>query len=164
MRLKIANLEDRSRQNNIKIRGGPEAIIPAKITPYLQQLFRKLIHSLTAQELLIDRGHRIHKLQSLHESVPRDILACIHFFHTKEYLMRATRSSQVLPEPSTKIALYIDISAAKAQARKAFTSVTSILLEHKIPYKWWVPHQTPGYLPTTADLHFNTQRWDQTTP
>lgn len=43
LRLKVADLEDRSRRNNIKIRGVPESLAPPEIVPYLHQLFRKLI-------------------------------------------------------------------------------------------------------------------------
>lgn len=53
--------------------------------------------------------------------------------------MRAARSLRNLPEPFSKIQLYNDISAATSQARKAFTPVTLILMEHKITYKWGFP-------------------------
>lgn len=35
----------------------------AEIVPYLHQLFRKVVLTLMAQDLLIDRSHRIHKPQ-----------------------------------------------------------------------------------------------------
>lgn len=139
LRLKMANLEDRSRWNNIKIRGVPEAITPAEVVPYLHQLFRKILPTLMPHDLLVDRAHRIHKPQHLPESLPRDILARVHFFHSKEQIMRPARSLCNLPELFSKITLYNDISAATSQARKAFAPVTSILMEHKITYKWGFP-------------------------
>lgn len=40
LRLKIADLEDSSRRNNIKIRGVSESLAATEIIPYLHQLFR----------------------------------------------------------------------------------------------------------------------------
>ena len=52
-KLKVADLEDRSRRNNLKIRGIPEAVKPQDFIPYLQQIFLKLIPDLTPRDLLI---------------------------------------------------------------------------------------------------------------
>lgn len=137
LRLKVADLEDCSRGNNIKIKGVPEAKTPAEIVPY--QFFCKMLPTRTKQDLLKDRAHRIHKSQHLPGSLPRDILARINFFHSKEYIMRAARSMHTLPELFSKITLYNDISAVTSQVRKAFGPVTTILMEHKITYKWGFP-------------------------
>lgn len=79
LHLKIANLENPSRWNNIEIRWVPEAITTTEIT-YLHQLFHKILQSITTQDMLIDQAHGIHKLQYLPASLPRDILACVIFF------------------------------------------------------------------------------------
>lgn len=48
---KIADLEDRSRQNNIKFKDIPELIKSAELTTYLQHLFLKLLPHLTTADL-----------------------------------------------------------------------------------------------------------------
>lgn len=106
---------------------------------YLHQLFCKLIPSLTTNDVLINRAHRIHKPQHLPASIPRDILAQMHFFHVEKNIMQAARSLYSLPEPFDKISLYNDTSAATSQACKSFPLVTSVLNEHKLPYKWIHP-------------------------
>lgn len=114
LHLKIADLEDRSQ----KVRGVPVSLPPSEIMPYLHHLFCKLISLLSTNDMLIDRAHRIDKQQNLPASLSRNILACVHFFHTKEN-MRAARSLRSPPKLFAKISLFNDISAATSQAHKA---------------------------------------------
>lgn len=58
---KMADLEDRSRRNNLKIRGIPETVPPAELSSYLQQFFKLLVPSLTTLDFTIHRAHRIFK-------------------------------------------------------------------------------------------------------
>lgn len=80
IKIKLADLEDRCRQNNIKFRGIPESIKPNEITDYLQQLISKLLPRFNACDTLIDQTHRIANPSDLPEDSPRDVLARIHFF------------------------------------------------------------------------------------
>ncbi|XP_056425356.1 uncharacterized protein LOC130366998 [Hyla sarda] len=83
LREKIADLEDRSRRNNLKLRGVPESIQPMDIPSYVRSLIQTVLPDCTPQELEVDRAHRIPKPRHLDESVPRDILARVHFFYHK---------------------------------------------------------------------------------
>lgn len=87
LQLKVADLEDHSRRNNLKIRGVPKAVKPNDLIPYLQQLFLKTIPNLTPKDLLMDRAHRIPKPAHLPDTVPRDVLTRIYFYHIKERLL-----------------------------------------------------------------------------
>lgn len=46
-------------ETTIKIWGIPESVPPQELTQYLQSLFNILVPSLSAQDLLIDKVHRI---------------------------------------------------------------------------------------------------------
>lgn len=81
---KIADLEDRSRRNNIKFRGIPESIPPNELTNFVQRLMKALIPSLTDIKLCVDRAHRTPKPKFLPDTAPRDTLARIHYYHVKE--------------------------------------------------------------------------------
>lgn len=129
LHLKVADLEDHSRRNNVKVRGVPESLHTSENVPYLHQWYRKLIPSLTTNDMLIDRAHRIHKPQHLPASLS----------HTKDNIMRVARSLRSLPAPFAKILRYNDILAATSQVRKSFAPVTSLLIEHKITYIWGYP-------------------------
>lgn len=94
----VADLEYQSRRNNIKAYQKPLYLIP-----YIQQPFLKLLPQLHQADLIIDHAHRIDKPNHLPASVPRDVLAFIHFFQVIERIMAATRSASSLPDPYSKL-------------------------------------------------------------
>lgn len=57
MKDKIADLEDRSRRNNIKLRGVEEAVIPAKLRHYVQQFIVTILLDTPDSEVIVDRAH-----------------------------------------------------------------------------------------------------------
>lgn len=86
---KIADLEDRSRRNNIKIRSIPESISAPQLQLYAQTLFSSLAPELSALQLPIDRIHRVPKPSFLPSETPRDVLLRVHYYHVKEQLLAA---------------------------------------------------------------------------
>ncbi|CAH2251385.1 Hypothetical predicted protein [Pelobates cultripes] len=68
----------------------------------------------------------------------RDVIARVHFYYTKEQLMKASRSSD-MPDPYSRIKLFADLSAATLQFRNNLTPVTSTLRDHNIAYRWGYP-------------------------
>lgn len=139
MRLKMADIEDRARRNNIKFRGVPEMVKPAEITTYLQKLMMTVLPSLSPADITIDRAHRLPKPSFLPEQTPRDVIARIHFYHIKDQLMRFARQHPSLPDPYAGIALYADLSQATLSARHNLVPITKILRNNKILYKWGFP-------------------------
>ncbi|CAH2300985.1 Hypothetical predicted protein [Pelobates cultripes] len=136
---KLMDLEDRSRRHNIRFRGIPEAIKQADIAAHLTDLFKTLAPDLPADVLLFDRAHRVMKPKFLPEEAPRDILACLHYYHAKEALMQASRWRKDLPAPYNTIQLYSDLSARTLQKRREFKAITDALRLHDMPYRWGHP-------------------------
>lgn len=87
MKLKMADVEDRSCRNNVKFRGIPEMVSSVDLRPFLQKIIAELLPSTKSHELVIDRARRLPKPTYLPERVPRDIIAQIHFLHVKDQLM-----------------------------------------------------------------------------
>lgn len=81
---KIADLEERSRRNNIKIRGIPEAVAAPQLQQYRHTLFSSLILSLSPIELTVDRIHRVLKPSFHSDDTPRDVLLKVHYYHVKK--------------------------------------------------------------------------------
>lgn len=159
--LKLADLEDRSRRNNIKFRNVPESVQPPELVRFLQSLMRALVPDLTDRDLEIDRAHRLPKPPHLPAEKPRDVLARIHFFNAKEKVMFAAKRSPNLPDPFTAIALYTDLSKVTMENRRQLATITKALQNHRIPYKWGFPtkllitFQSKTHVVRTlqADLH-----------
>uniref|UniRef100_A0A8C5QPP8 Uncharacterized protein n=1 Tax=Leptobrachium leishanense TaxID=445787 RepID=A0A8C5QPP8_9ANUR len=136
---KVADLEDRSRRNNIRIRGIPEAVKSEDLHDYALHLFRTLLPSTPDAELCVDRIHRVSKPKNLAATGPRDVLVWVHFFKIKEELMATVRKMGDLPDPYASILFFPDLSAATMAKRREFSSFTKILWNHKMPYRWDFP-------------------------
>lgn len=135
MRIKMADIEDRSCRNNVKFRGILKTFSLAELHPYLQKTIAELLPETNTQKLVIDMAHRLPKPSYLPERVPRDVIARIHDFHIKDQLMYFTCKRNSLPEPYSEILRYIDLSKATIQAHKNLITITKILRNNNILYK-----------------------------
>lgn len=156
--LKLADLEDRFRWNNIKFRNIPESIQPSDLIQFFQSLMWTFLPDLSTRDMEIDRAHRLPKPYHLPTSTPRDVLALIHFFTVKEKVMYAAKRATRLPDPFTNIALYADLSKTTMENRRQLATITKVLQNHKIPYKWGFPtkllitHQNKTYAVRTLPM------------
>uniref|UniRef100_A0A803JZM3 L1 transposable element RRM domain-containing protein n=1 Tax=Xenopus tropicalis TaxID=8364 RepID=A0A803JZM3_XENTR len=107
---KVADLEDRSRRNNLKLRGIPETITPPELEAYLKGLLETIMPEAPQTDLTIDRIHRIPKPKTAPEPAPRDVLTKIHFFKTKEKLLQAARKKEGWPEKYKGLQIYTEMS------------------------------------------------------
>uniref|UniRef100_A0A8C5M9B1 Uncharacterized protein n=1 Tax=Leptobrachium leishanense TaxID=445787 RepID=A0A8C5M9B1_9ANUR len=136
---KVADLEDRSRRNNMRIRGVPEAVGLADLPAYLMEVFQLLLPSASLQDLLLDRAHRLPKAKHLSPDVPRDVIVRVHFYHIKESLMSAARKGPALPTPYANLLLFADLSAMTLAKRREFLPLTKLLRNHEVAYRWGFP-------------------------
>ncbi|XP_056425431.1 uncharacterized protein LOC130367075 [Hyla sarda] len=93
LQLKISDLEDRSRRNNIRFRGISEEVSNSELREFLMDYFSILTPSVDARDMIIDRVHRLPKPPQLPRDIPRDVLDRIHFYHYKEEVMNAAKKN-----------------------------------------------------------------------
>ncbi|CAH2315837.1 Hypothetical predicted protein, partial [Pelobates cultripes] len=136
---KLADLEDRSRRNNLRLRGIPESVAVGDLQAFATNLFQNLCPDIPAQMLLLDRIHRVAKAKAAPVSAPRDVLLRAHYHHIKEEILRASRTNKSLAEVYKDIQIFADISPATLAARRLFTPVTTALRKHQIQYRWGLP-------------------------
>lgn len=136
IKTKLADLEDRSRRTNVKLRGIPESVLPADLQKYASDLMHAILPIAIPLEISIDHIHRVSKPPHLSASVPREVLMRVHFFHAKEMLLAAARAAVTLPTPFTELQLYPDLSKYTLQLRRQLSPVTKALHNHKIQHKW----------------------------
>lgn len=84
---KVADLENCSRCNNLKIRGVLESLQPSQCPHYARDLFQAVLPSLTSADLMINRIHRIPKPSFLPDEVPWDVHLWMHYFQAKETVL-----------------------------------------------------------------------------
>lgn len=137
--LKVLDLEDRSRRNNIRLRGIPESVLPAQLPQFLTEFMALVLPSASSLDLTIDRIHRIPKPRHLGAQIPRDTLARVHFFHIKENFLRMMRNAPNLPDRFKDVSIYPDLSAATMLKHWEFQPFTKLLWDNNIAYLWGFP-------------------------
>lgn len=135
----IADLEDRSRRNNIRLRGIPEYAPATQLHHHIQDLFSALASSLSTQDLAVDRIHRVPKPSFLPGEIPRDVMLRVHFYHVKEQLLSSfCRSENVLAQYAN-LKLLPDLSRYTLQHHRNLVTITKALRNYKVPHKWKYP-------------------------
>ncbi|CAH2224538.1 Hypothetical predicted protein [Pelobates cultripes] len=138
MEIKLMDAEDRSRRNNLRLRGIPEAVLQDDLPRYVRDLFNVIAPDIPSDMLLLDRVHRIPKPKHLPPSTPRDVLLRAHYFHVKEIILKSSRTTH-LPTEFAGIRIFADLSQATLKKRKTFQQVTTTLRDHNIRYRWGYP-------------------------
>lgn len=95
IKAKLADLQDRSRLNNLKIRGTPETI--KQHWDYFVKLMSHILPDAPTTELIVNRIHRLPKPPHLSDKFSRDTIVCIHFYHIKNASW-ATRHTASIPK------------------------------------------------------------------
>lgn len=132
----VKNCGPCSRCNNVKIRGVPESVKQADLLPFFTDVMKAALPELPLEELLIDRIHRLPKPKHIPAHLPRNTIAHIHFYQTKETLMAAFRQVDQLPEQLQSLSLFIDLSAHTTQQCRQLATITKPLRNHHISYQW----------------------------
>lgn len=97
IKAKLADIEDRSRRNNKKMRGVPKSVHQSELCKYASQLFMSILPDLTELDITVHRIHRLPKPSHLPDNIPRDVILCFHFCQVKERLMAASHTKDLFP-------------------------------------------------------------------
>ncbi|CAH2252488.1 Hypothetical predicted protein, partial [Pelobates cultripes] len=131
---RMADVEDRSRRNNLRLRGVSETALPGDLQAYVRGLMRAYIPEITADMMLVDRVHRVPKPRNLPDTTPR-----AHYFHIKEAVLRTSRNRATPHEDYPSVKIMADLSAATLKHRKEFQETTQELRNKGIRYRWGYP-------------------------
>ncbi|CAH2300662.1 Hypothetical predicted protein [Pelobates cultripes] len=135
----LADLEDRSRHNNICVRGVPETVTQEELPAYLLRLFQAIQPSVELADLHLDRAHRVPKPQNLAHEVPRDIVTRLNYYSAKEAILMAQRKASAMQPTYECISLFADLSPTTMARRRDFINITKCLRNNKILYRWGFP-------------------------
>lgn len=105
----------------------------------MAQLFTAILPDLSALDFTVDRIHRLPTPTYLSDNIPRDIILRLHFYHTKERLMSASRQKDLIPPTYSNLQFYADLSQYTLQKRRNMTTTTKALRNQKLRYKWGFP-------------------------
>uniref|UniRef100_A0A1B8Y4F1 Uncharacterized protein n=1 Tax=Xenopus tropicalis TaxID=8364 RepID=A0A1B8Y4F1_XENTR len=131
------DLENRSRRQNLRVRGVPEDITPQDIPNFLSGLFTTLCPDIPPDQWKFDRGHRSLGLKPPLTKPPRDIIMCLHYFEQKELIL--TKVFTEIIYLNHKVQVYADLSPITLGKRRELKPITQRLRDMKIPYHWGYP-------------------------
>ncbi|KAM9308396.1 uncharacterized protein PAF06_012594 [Gastrophryne carolinensis] len=86
--LHLDDLENRSRRNNLRIRGIPESQNAEDARAIVTAIFNELLGRDPSTSIELDRAHRALGPRSTDPSFPRDIVCKVHLFTVKEKILR----------------------------------------------------------------------------
>lgn len=133
---RIDDLENRSRRQNLRIRGLPESITDT--SEAVQDLFKSLIPNISQNRLELDRAHRALG-PPRKDGNPRDIIVKPHFFSVKEEIMKLARSQPQLQCKGFPIQIFADLSPMTIQRRRNLKPLLTALAHKGIKYWWTFP-------------------------
>ncbi|CAH2305918.1 Hypothetical predicted protein [Pelobates cultripes] len=105
----IEDLNNRSRRNNIRVRGLPEIVTSYQIQATLTDLFKRILPEASAQDLMMDRAHSALCPLVLNQDTPRDVIVHMHRFPIKEQPVQRVRQNPPTFE-QRNIALFQDLA------------------------------------------------------
>ncbi|CAH2320127.1 Hypothetical predicted protein [Pelobates cultripes] len=124
MRLKITDMENRERRNNLHFRGIGDTITQEALPQYLRAKCKALVPHLEDEAWMLKRVHRLPRPTRFTADTPKDTIARFHYYGSKEELLKATRTTAMLQEPYQTISIDADLSAATMAHRRKFVDVT----------------------------------------
>uniref|UniRef100_A0A803JBI8 L1 transposable element RRM domain-containing protein n=1 Tax=Xenopus tropicalis TaxID=8364 RepID=A0A803JBI8_XENTR len=133
---KIEDSDNRSRRNNLRIRGLPETVTDLQAA--VNDIFNALVPNLPKERLECDRIHRA--LRPLREGdPPRDIILRLHYHQTQVAILQASRQKNTLEHDGHQFQIYTDLAPITLQKRKILAPITKVLQHHRIRYRWLFP-------------------------
>ncbi|CAH2281693.1 Hypothetical predicted protein [Pelobates cultripes] len=86
---KLADAEDRSRRNNLRIRGIPDNIDSQELQNYFQTMVKSALPNVKNTDLLLDRIHRLPKPGNAPPAALNDMIVRFHYYHIKKEFLGA---------------------------------------------------------------------------
>uniref|UniRef100_A0A8C5PDH8 Uncharacterized protein n=1 Tax=Leptobrachium leishanense TaxID=445787 RepID=A0A8C5PDH8_9ANUR len=143
--LQMEDLSNRTRRNNLRIRGLPEGAGEGSLADLVRDLLRPLAPDLPDQAWILDRAHRALRARRAEDERPRDVIVRFLHYSTKELILRNNRGASISYE-GTPILLFQDLTPITLQRRREWKPVADLLRNHKIQFAWGHPLKILAFL------------------
>lgn len=133
LQLHMEEMEDRSRRNNLRLRGLPEATGPADLADTVADIFRRVAGDQIQGRMEFDRIHRALGPR------PRDVICRLHHYAHKDIIARKAWATQDLELDGAALTILPDISRATLQRRALLKPLLEVARGHNATYRWGFP-------------------------
>lgn len=139
LQLHMEEMEDRSRRNNLRLRGLPEATGPADLADTVADIFRRVAGDQIQGRLEFDRIHRALGPRSEDPARPQDVICRLHHYAHKDIIARKAWETQDLELDGAALTILPDISRATLQRRALLKPLLDLARRHNATYRWGFP-------------------------
>lgn len=122
---KCEDLEGRSRRHNIWVIGVPEGTEGLRPRDFIAGLLQEVLS--LDEKPLIDRAHWTLQRQPEPHEPPRPIVLRLHYFHTREDILRKAAAEKQLFHGGKRIQIFPDYPPAVAKKRALFNRTRELL-------------------------------------
>lgn len=136
---KIEDQENRNRQNNICIRGLPEATRDDNFPASIRGIFNSLLGNPADHPLKLDRVHQALRPHNLSSDTSRDAICRVHYYEEKELIMQKTRETATLDFYGATQSFFPDLARETLERYRALKPLTEKLRAVSINYRWGFP-------------------------
>lgn len=138
MQLHLEEMEDRSRRNNLRLQGLPEATGTEDLPATVTAIFHIILEAppLTLQ---IDRVHRALGPKSTDPDKPRDVLCRLHRYSQKHIILRKSWDHDPIEFDGATLQILPDMSRATLQRRALLKPVLESARRNGFTYRWGYP-------------------------
>lgn len=141
VQLHAEDLENRSRRQNLRFRGIPEATGQEDLSATVSAIIHTILDGDLPASLEFDRVHRALGPRLADADRPRDVLCRLHRYSHKEQIMRAARLKGTVDFDGAQIAIFPDISRATLWRRSMLKPLLERLNRAELTYRWGFPVQ-----------------------
>ncbi|KAJ8416268.1 hypothetical protein AAFF_G00382900 [Aldrovandia affinis] len=128
LKVAVDDSENCFRRQNIRVIGIPEGEEGTNPTAFMGSFLKEVLGEETfTDQPVIDRAHRTLATKPPPGKPPRAMLVRLHYYQTREMILRASRERGQLSYKGKKIHIFPDYSAALARRRVEFKDVKAQL-------------------------------------
>lgn len=137
--LRLEEMEDRSRRNNLRLRGLPEATGPEDLEDTAVAIFRSLPGTDLPEHVEIDRIHCALGPKPTDPLRPRDVICRIHHYIQKEQILRKAWAAEDPEIDGATVKILPDLSRATLQRRAILKPLLDLARRKGATYRWGYP-------------------------
>lgn len=141
VQLHAEDLENRSRRQNLRLRGIPKATGPENLTEAVRAIIHIIIDSDLPTSLEFVRIHRALGPKHADMQRPRSVLCRLHRYSHKEQIMRAVWLKGPVDFNGAQISVYPDVCRVSLLRRAMLKPLLEKLCRAELPYRWGFPIQ-----------------------
>lgn len=138
LQLHLEDVEDRSRRNNLRLRGIPESAHQENLGETVREIFRTVLDD-PQVEIELDRVHRALGPRSDDPERPRDVICRLHRYTQKETILRRAWEHGDVEIESSRAKILPDLSRATLRRRAFLRPLLDLAKQQGLTYRWGYP-------------------------